>query len=356
MEAIRTFERNHPNKPQAPALVRSLPGASVGGSSLRPEGTLPSLKLLLVRSAQGKPGGARTGPRPGAEAAGAEVPKGTVKAGEKPRETACARGGPLPPPLHLGASPWEPRVWPPSLRRGGRGPSSARREGARGGRRHSPRRRSRDAPVLRRLGSRSAARRSVPAPVTAAAAREPCAAAEPHPQPVPLRTRAWRCRAPAAEGGRFKPRGLASAKAALPSAPLPRRPRSLRSGSRVTPREPRLSDGSWRNSGTLSVPPFPNSSSFNDKHQTGQNIGIRYWVGDLRGVGKWGEFSAPLLSPEPGAQVPRLLPAPPHLPGPGLPPLGGRKFLSLGHSWTLRRFSAPVAARGKRSRAVCNLF
>lgn len=173
MEAIRTFARNHPNKPQAPALVRSLPGASVGGSSLRPEGTLPRLKLLLVRSAQGKPRGTRTGPRPGGEAAGAGVPKGTVKAGEKPRETACARGGPLPPPLHLGASPWEPRVWPPSLSRGGRGPSSARREGARGGRRHSPRRRSRDAPVLRRLGSRSAARRSVPAPVTAAAARKP---------------------------------------------------------------------------------------------------------------------------------------------------------------------------------------
>lgn len=106
-----------------------------------------------------------------------------------------------------------------------------RRMGARGGRRRrSPRRRSRDAPVLCRLGSRSAARGSVPVPVPAAAAF-----AGALPQPVPLRTRAWRCRAPAAGGGRFKRCGLAHAGAALPSAPRPGVLRVHASRSRLTP-------------------------------------------------------------------------------------------------------------------------
>lgn len=122
---------------------------------------------------------------------------------------------------------------------GGRGPIAAPDPvEPRGGRRSSPRRQGRDARVLRRLRSLPAARKSAPAPVPAAATREPRDAAGPLPQLVLLCTGASRCGAPAVGGGRFKPGCLARAEAALPSARPPGRPPSLPSCCRLTRRGP----------------------------------------------------------------------------------------------------------------------
>lgn len=216
MEVTSTFERNHsslrPRRSFAPRGER-------GRDSLSPEGTQASLKPLPARSAQSKPGGPRPGPRPGGRPQGPGSPREPGRPA-RPRETACARGGRLPlaqPPRGVAMGTKGLASGPQSAGKGTALPPP-RRMGARGGRRrrrHSPRRRRRDAHVLCRLGSRSAARGSVPVPVPAAAA------AGALPQPVPLRTRAWRCRAPAAGGGRFKRCGLAHAGAALPSAPRP---------------------------------------------------------------------------------------------------------------------------------------
>ena len=192
MEAIRTFERNHPNKPQAPALVRSLPGASVGGSSLRPAGTLPSLKLLLARSAQGKPGGARTGPRPGGEAAGAGVPKRTEKASEAPRDRLRAWRGPTaaPPPWGVAmgtkglASQPPPGRVRPFLRAESGGPEEAADTHLDAG--AATRRSSAASGRVRQLGGRS--RRPFPLPPLAS------------PAPLPSRTRS-RCPSAPERGG-----------------------------------------------------------------------------------------------------------------------------------------------------------
>lgn len=170
------------------------------------------------------PGQLRRGPPPGGR------PQGPGSGREprrpaRPREPACVRAGRAPPavtpPQGVAMETKGLAAGPGSTRRARAGPPPGS-EGLRGGRSRSPRRRSRDAPVPRRLRSRTA---PVPA---AAAAREPRDAAGPLPQPRPLCTRASRgVGLRLREAGDLKPGGLARA--------TPRCPPRLGPGAGFTP-------------------------------------------------------------------------------------------------------------------------
>ncbi|XP_044934867.1 translation initiation factor IF-2-like [Mustela putorius furo] len=240
-EAISTF-RNRPNKPR---LLRTFASGARGRAA---PGVRRGSNPAENHAWPVRPRGARTRTPSGREAA---------EAGEALRDRVRAwRAPPAAPPPQGVATGTEGlasgRVGRGRWGWGGRGLTAAGREGgpreAADSHRHAEAATRRSSVTSGRTWLRGGPSRHPFPPPPPPAAREPRDAAGPLPQPVPLRTRAWRCRAPAAGGGRFKPGGLARAEAALPSASRPGVRGLALSGSALTPPGPffdELRDPLW---------------------------------------------------------------------------------------------------------------